>query len=79
MVDPGEDPAAAIAREIEEETGDRPAAVRPMTTYNALSGISDMRFTAFLASGAERTGPPADPASLRGSSGYRLPRYPSRC
>jgi 8-oxo-dGTP pyrophosphatase MutT (NUDIX family) len=58
--DPGEDPAAAIMREIEEETGYRPALVRPMTGYNALSGISDMRFTAFLASGARRVGPPAD-------------------
>src|SRR5260221_468540 len=58
--DPGEDPAAAVMREIEEETGYRPALVRPMTGYNALSGISDMRFTAFVASGAERVGPPAD-------------------
>jgi 8-oxo-dGTP pyrophosphatase MutT (NUDIX family) len=58
--DPGEDLGVAIAREIEEETGYRPAKVRPMTAYNALSGISDMRFTAFLACGAERTGPPAD-------------------
>jgi 8-oxo-dGTP pyrophosphatase MutT (NUDIX family) len=58
--DPGEDSAEAIMREIEEETGYRPAMVRPMTRYNALSGISDMRFTAFVASGAKRVGPPAD-------------------
>ncbi len=58
--DPGEDAAAAIRREIEEETGYRPATVRPMTAYNALSGISDMRFTAFVATGAEHVGPPAD-------------------
>jgi 8-oxo-dGTP pyrophosphatase MutT (NUDIX family) len=58
--DPGEDPAAAIRREIEEETGYRPALVRPMTGYNALSGISDMRFSAYVASGAQRVGPPAD-------------------
>src|SRR5260221_6489297 len=38
--DPGEDPAGAVMREIEEETGYRPALVRPMTGYNALSGIS---------------------------------------
>jgi 8-oxo-dGTP pyrophosphatase MutT (NUDIX family) len=58
--EPGEDPEAAIRREIEEETGWRPREVRPMTGYNALSGISDMRFTAFLASGAERVGEPED-------------------
>jgi len=58
--EPGEDTEAAIRREIEEETGYRPGTVRPMTAYNALSGISDMRFTAFIASGAVRVGPPAD-------------------
>ncbi len=58
--EPGEEPAAAIAREIEEETGYRPALVRPMIRYNALSGISDMQFTAFVANGAEHVGPPAD-------------------
>jgi 8-oxo-dGTP pyrophosphatase MutT (NUDIX family) len=58
--EPGEGLAAAIMREIEEETGYRAATVRPMTGYNALSGISDMRFAAFIASGAERVGPPPD-------------------
>lgn len=60
--EPGEDTAIAIRREIEEETGYRPGTVRPMTAYNALSGISDMRFTVFLASGAEHVGVPADRA-----------------
>jgi 8-oxo-dGTP pyrophosphatase MutT (NUDIX family) len=60
--EPGEDPADAIRREIEEETGHRPGPLRPMTGYNALSGISDMRFTAFIAEGAERIGPPGDPS-----------------
>jgi 8-oxo-dGTP pyrophosphatase MutT (NUDIX family) len=58
--EPGEDLAVAIRREIEEETGYRPGTVRPMTAYNALSGISDMQFTAFLATDAEHMGPPAD-------------------
>lgn len=56
----GEDPDAAIRREIEEETGYRPRAVREMLSYNALSGISDMRFSAFAASDPELMGPPAD-------------------
>jgi 8-oxo-dGTP pyrophosphatase MutT (NUDIX family) len=56
----GEDLDAAIRREIEEETGYRPRAMRKMLTYNALSGISDMRFTAFVTSDPERVGPPTD-------------------
>ena len=34
--------------------------MRKMLTYNALSGISDMRFTAFVTSDPERVGPPTD-------------------
>jgi 8-oxo-dGTP pyrophosphatase MutT (NUDIX family) len=59
--DTGEDLAAAARREIEEETGYSPGPLRLMTAYNALSGISDMRFTAFVADGAERLGAPSDP------------------
>ncbi|HBW20564.1 MAG: NUDIX hydrolase [Streptosporangiaceae bacterium] len=59
--EPGEDLADAVRREIEEETGHRPGPVSVMTEYNALSGISDMQFTAFLATGAARIGPPSDP------------------
>lgn len=58
--DPGEAPETAIRREIEEETGWKPRTVRPLIAYNALSGISDMRFTAYLAIGGEQTGDPAD-------------------
>lgn len=58
--DPGEDPETVIRREIEEETGWRPRNVRPLTAYNALSGISDMRFSVFIASDAEHIGPPPD-------------------
>jgi 8-oxo-dGTP pyrophosphatase MutT (NUDIX family) len=60
--EPGEDLADAVRREIEEETGHRPGPVSLLTAYNALSGISDMRFTAFLVKGAERIGPPSDPS-----------------
>lgn len=58
--EPGEEPAAAIRREIEEETGWRPRAIEPMTSYYAINGISDMRFTLFLARGADRIGDPED-------------------
>ncbi|TDU06501.1 ADP-ribose pyrophosphatase YjhB (NUDIX family) [Streptomyces sp. 846.5] len=58
--DPGEDPEQAIRREIEEETGWRPGRVELLTEYNALSGISTMRFSCFEASGCEYIGPPTD-------------------
>jgi hypothetical protein len=43
-----------------------PTAMRPplteLVSYNALSGISDMRFTAYLARSATYIGEPADPS-----------------
>jgi len=54
-VEPGEDPEGAIRREIEEETGYTVGRIAPITSYNALSGISTMRFTIYLATGAART------------------------
>jgi 8-oxo-dGTP pyrophosphatase MutT (NUDIX family) len=58
--DPGEDLADAARREVEEETGYRPGRVQPLVAYNALSGISTIRFNAFLVSDAVRLGPPRD-------------------
>ena len=58
--DPREDPEAAIRREVEEETGWRAHTVNPMTGYNAISGIGNMRFTAYLATDVEHIGDPAD-------------------
>ena len=58
--DQGEDAETAIRREIEEETGWRASTVTPMTEYNAISGIGNMRFTAFLATNVIRIGEPAD-------------------
>ncbi|MFE5331755.1 NUDIX hydrolase [Embleya sp. NPDC056575] len=58
--DPGESPEQAIRREIEEETGWRPGDITPMTSYNAISGISTMRFTAFHATGSSCIGQPTD-------------------
>lgn len=60
--EPGEDPEVAARRETEEETGWRPGRLRLLAEWNALSGISDMRFTAFAAEAAEYVGEPADTA-----------------
>ncbi|MEV4613796.1 NUDIX hydrolase [Kitasatospora sp. NPDC049258] len=58
--DPGEEPADAIRREVEEETGWRPGKVEPLTGYNALSGLSTMRFSSFHATECRYLGPPTD-------------------
>lgn len=63
--DAGETPDATIAREIEEETGWRPATVTRMTEYNALSGISTMHFTAFHATDVVKVGEPEKDESDR--------------
>jgi 8-oxo-dGTP pyrophosphatase MutT (NUDIX family) len=60
--DPNEDPEQAIRREVEEETGWRPGKVSPMTAYNALSGISTMRFTSYHITNCTHIGEPTDPS-----------------
>jgi len=60
--DPGEDLTAAVAREILEETGYRAATIQPMVTYNALSGISTMRYSVFAATGTTHVGDAVDTA-----------------
>jgi 8-oxo-dGTP pyrophosphatase MutT (NUDIX family) len=59
-IEPGEDRATAAAREVEEETGWRPGPLRPLCEYHVASGITDHRFTTFLADGATHIGDPVD-------------------
>ena len=58
--EPGEEREAAIRREVEEETGWRPGTVEEMTSYFALSGISTIKFTAFLVTDCTYIGAPTD-------------------
>jgi len=62
MVDPGEEPVDAAARELREETGWTADDLRPLTTMHPSSGLSDQRFHLFLGSGAHRVGEPTDPS-----------------
>ncbi len=61
-IEAGELPVAAAAREALEETGWRPGAVRPLTTYFPHNGSSDLTFHLFVADGAVHVGEPSDPS-----------------
>jgi 8-oxo-dGTP pyrophosphatase MutT (NUDIX family) len=55
-----ETPRQAAEREVLEETGWRPGAMRELATYHPNNGMSDMTFHLFVADGAEHVGPPTD-------------------
>jgi 8-oxo-dGTP pyrophosphatase MutT (NUDIX family) len=59
-VDDGESPSDAASREVREETGWRPGPVEHLVTFHPSNGLSDQRFHAFLARGADREGDPVD-------------------
>jgi 8-oxo-dGTP pyrophosphatase MutT (NUDIX family) len=59
-LDPGEEPMAAAAREVEEETGWRPGPLRPLIYSQPTNGISDSSHHIFRADEATYTGPPTE-------------------
>jgi 8-oxo-dGTP pyrophosphatase MutT (NUDIX family) len=59
-VEPGETIEEGARREVLEETGWEPGALRALTTYHPSNGISDQTFHIFVASGATEVGPPVD-------------------
>lgn len=60
IVEDGEEPVAAAAREVEEETGWRPAALEHVVTYQPMVGMVDSPHEVFVAHGAEHVGDPTD-------------------
>jgi ADP-ribose pyrophosphatase len=56
IIDPGEEPAEAAARELVEETGYRAARVRPLGSLNPNPALFDNRVHTFLAEDVERVG-----------------------
>jgi 8-oxo-dGTP pyrophosphatase MutT (NUDIX family) len=57
-VDEGEDPAAAAAREVEEETGWRPGAMEYVLSCQPIIGNADYPQDLYLAHGAEQVAEP---------------------
>jgi 8-oxo-dGTP pyrophosphatase MutT (NUDIX family) len=59
-VDEGELPAQAAAREVLEETGWQPGALREIAVYHPSNGLNDQTFYLYLADGARHIGEPTD-------------------
>jgi 8-oxo-dGTP pyrophosphatase MutT (NUDIX family) len=59
--EPGEDPAVAAAREVEEETGWRPGPLRPLLRIEPSPGISDSVHHVYRADAAVRIGRSGSP------------------
>jgi ADP-ribose diphosphatase len=60
MIDPGETPAQAAAREVEEETGWRPEQLQPLLVAQPTAGIMDAAHHIFVSTGAAEVSAPAD-------------------
>lgn len=56
----GETPAAAAAREVEEETGWRATRLRPLAYFQPTAGIMDSAHHVFHADGAQQVSAPED-------------------
>ncbi|ANW20486.1 NUDIX domain-containing protein [Streptomyces clavuligerus] len=72
----GEDPAAAAAREFEEETGWRPGAMRLLMAVDPMPGISTSHHRIYWAEGAERVSEPRDAFESAGREWMPLTRVP---
>jgi len=60
MIDPGESPAQAAAREVEEETGWRAGQLQPLLVAQPTAGIMDAAHHIFVGTGATEVSAPAD-------------------
>ncbi|MEV4190774.1 NUDIX hydrolase [Streptomyces toxytricini] len=60
LVEDGESPEVAAARELEEETGWRPETVSALISAQPAAGITDSRHFVFRADGARRIGEPSE-------------------
>lgn len=60
LVEDGETPATAAARELEEETGRRPGSLRELVYAQPAAGITDSQHFVFRADGARRVAEPTE-------------------
>ncbi|MEU2586733.1 NUDIX hydrolase [Streptomyces avermitilis] len=60
LVEEGESPEEAAAREVLEETGWRPGPIKPLIYAEPANGITDSQHHVFRADGATHVGPPTE-------------------
>lgn len=60
ILDGDEDPAAVAVREVEEETGWRPASVEHLVSFQPMPGMIDTPHQVYLARAAQYVGEPTD-------------------
>jgi 8-oxo-dGTP pyrophosphatase MutT (NUDIX family) len=60
IVDAGEDGLSTALREVEEETGWRPAALEHVVTFQPMIGMVDSPHEIYVGRGAEKVGEPTD-------------------
>ncbi|MFE0186947.1 NUDIX domain-containing protein [Streptomyces sp. NPDC058989] len=60
LIEEGESPEAAAAREVEEETGWRPGPMKPLIYAEPANGITDSQHYVFRADGATHIGAPTE-------------------
>lgn len=60
LIEDGETPDAAAAREVEEETGWRPGPMKPLIYAEPANGITDSQHYVFRADDATHIGPPTE-------------------
>jgi 8-oxo-dGTP pyrophosphatase MutT (NUDIX family) len=75
-IDAGEDPAAAAAREVEEETGWRPDRLRPLLYVEPSNGLMDARHHIFITDTAVDTGSPAEAIETDHAAWISLAKVP---
>jgi 8-oxo-dGTP pyrophosphatase MutT (NUDIX family) len=76
LVDEGESPAEAAAREIEEETGYRPRGVEHLVTFEPMIGMVNAPHHVFIARGAERVGEPTEKTEMQRMEWIALAEVP---
>ncbi|GAA2377392.1 NUDIX hydrolase [Catellatospora methionotrophica] len=77
LIDQGEEPAVAAAREIEEETGYRPRSLEHLVTFEPMIGMVNCPHHVYLGRGAEQVGEPTETTEMERMQWMPLTEVPA--